>query len=182
MGPNAACVPRVAVNSPGTLNVCHGPERPNVRSDIGSVERVLFRWAASKESPRADEMGVAILMNHLGMGVSNNSKTWLLGMKADGSQVSREEAAIRSPPRQLLSLRSPPRLRLLASLVVSPTRPSHSPCPPRLPTFLRGRHRKSARVTDRIGTSFFLLIYFFRVTLRVSSRRAKTASSDALRS
>ena len=24
---------------------------------------------------------------------------------------------------------------------VSPTRPSHSPCPPRLPAFLRGRHR-----------------------------------------
>ena len=28
------------------------------------------------------------------MSVTNNSKTWLLGIKADGSQVSREEAAI----------------------------------------------------------------------------------------
>ena len=37
---------------------------------------------------------VAILMNHLDMSVSNTSKTWLLGIKADGSQVSREEAAI----------------------------------------------------------------------------------------
>ena len=39
-------------------------------------------------------VSVAILMNHLGMSVTNNDKTWLLGIKADGSQVSREEAAI----------------------------------------------------------------------------------------
>jgi hypothetical protein len=71
------------------------------------------------------------------------------------------------------SLRSPLRLRLLASLAVSPTRPPNSPCPPRLPAvFSAGATEKSARVTDsvtdRIGTSFFLLIYLFRVTLRVS--------------
>jgi len=39
-------------------------------------------------------VSVAILMNHLGMSVTNTSKTWLLGIKADGSRVSREEAAI----------------------------------------------------------------------------------------
>ena len=39
-------------------------------------------------------VSVAILMNHLGMSVTNSSKTWLLGIKTDGSQVSREEAAV----------------------------------------------------------------------------------------
>ena len=33
-------------------------------------------------------------MSHLNMDVGNTSKKWLLGIKADGSQVSREEAAI----------------------------------------------------------------------------------------
>ena len=32
LGPNAACVPRVAVNSPGTLNVYHGPDRMSDRT------------------------------------------------------------------------------------------------------------------------------------------------------
>ena len=37
---------------------------------------------------------VAILMSHLNMDAGNTSKKWLLGIKTDGSQVSREEAAI----------------------------------------------------------------------------------------
>ena len=39
-------------------------------------------------------VSVAILMSHLNMDVGNSSKKWLLGITADGSQVSREEAAI----------------------------------------------------------------------------------------
>jgi glutathionylspermidine synthase len=33
-------------------------------------------------------------MSHLNMHVGDSSKKWLLGINADGSQVSREEAAI----------------------------------------------------------------------------------------
>ena len=33
-------------------------------------------------------------MSHLNMDVGNSNKKWLLGINADGSQVSREEAAI----------------------------------------------------------------------------------------
>ena len=39
-------------------------------------------------------VSVAILMSHLNMDAGNTSKKWLLGIKADGSQVTREEAAI----------------------------------------------------------------------------------------
>ena len=39
-------------------------------------------------------VNVAILMSHLNMDAGNSSKKWILGITADGSQVSREEAAI----------------------------------------------------------------------------------------
>ena len=35
-------------------------------------------------------VSVAILMSHLNMDAGNTSKKWLLGIKADGNQVSRD--------------------------------------------------------------------------------------------
>ena len=60
---------------------------------------------------------------------------------------------------------------------------------PRLPKVLTcplsnhaGSRNRGGGVTDRIWYLFLLDLIFFACTLRVSSRRAKTASSDALRS
>ena len=50
--------------------------RPNVRSDIGSVERVLFRWAESPESPRADEMGSHAKNLRMGISIPELSHFW----------------------------------------------------------------------------------------------------------
>ena len=52
-------------------------------------------WSYAQRGIQKDFwVSVAILMSHLNMDVGNSSKKWILGINADGSHVSREEAAI----------------------------------------------------------------------------------------
>ena len=90
--------------------------------------------------------------------------------------------AARFARRRLLRL-------LLASLAVYLLDLSHSPCPPRLLQHFSARAsslpRSSQSLADLRYFPYWSCGFIFlgsRKTLRVSSRRAKTASSDALRS